>query len=234
MMAVYLRRMNHVFIYPSNYDQNSIALRLLGTVYVGPQVALFCSLTDINSAREEKSDHSLSDDSQPHSCEQNVLSNLGGSSRNDGLKKPKQAIHAKDNEAVNVKRCGKIMTSMLHKTYWNMKDRKLINNVESHDSKDSLFPNSCLTILQTQDFLNLEKTFYPSKKKFSKDLRKQCILATSHLNGGEKKCSLDARELFYQGMYIKYQDPSAAEGENNLSSVTHFIYRSFSVKSQFC
>ena len=149
----------------------------------------------------------IQDSSQPQSNQKNLTSKLGRSTARS--KQSNRKRQTTENQAVNVKRCGVVMTSMLHKTYWNMKDRKLIDVADY-----ACFTRSFRGSLQTTDLMNLEKTFYPIKKKFSKHLRKYDIASTSKEKERQNNMfSCGTKERFFQQMYIKYQDPNVREGE---------------------
>ncbi|RUS76445.1 hypothetical protein EGW08_015786, partial [Elysia chlorotica] len=198
--------MNSTFMNRLRCQQLSTLRRIFCPDYVIPSCALFYACPEITSnfGKEKQFKCTFSTlelhRCQGHSDEQNLNPKLKRSATKCKVLKKKR--QARDNQALNVKRCGKVMTSMLHKTYWNMKDRKLV------DVGD--FSHCARGYLQTADLMNLEKTFYPSRKNLSKERDKNNTISILEEEEEQSK-TLSGKERFFQQMYIKYEDPNFKE-----------------------
>lgn len=204
------------FIFHANSQQTCAISRLLYSYHAVLPCSLFCTHHDhdqnTDTSNVKQCGYATSviefDTCQSSSYQRRFLPE-----HNKSIKK---SIHGRnksldrEHRAYNVKRCGKIMTSLLHKTYWNMKDRQLIGNSDTGLVANSAPPRG---FLQTSDLINLEKVFYPLRKRWSDDPKMRHNF--SNLNRKvQEKGNADghiSKQIFYQKMRQKYQDPNDNE-----------------------
>lgn len=120
----------------------------------------------------------------------------------------------------------KILGTLLHRIYWNLKENKLIPDKQAGQDKAKV------TVQSKENYLY--KLAAPSSRKAavgSQDVQARCSQSCQHhgalsLMGSVSEdsrssvaCSPSGKELFNYNMYIKYQIPTSEEGEASLSSL---------------
>ncbi|GFO23224.1 hypothetical protein PoB_004972900 [Plakobranchus ocellatus] len=187
--------------------------KYLSQDYSDPPHALYCSL------RKNEEDHSSNE--QPSNSKSHLALNSSHNQfrRNNQhfeiystafKEKASKYVNRAVGKPVNIRRCGKVMRSMLHRTYWNMKERELVcsSKASPMENVNTICEDSIAQHSRVIDFVSLEETFYPTKVKLSKGWRNEGGHSTPFVTKSADKI-LNSKELFFHKMYLKYQDPSA-------------------------